>query len=105
MNETEWNGWDELIDSTTEKLKHIDPNYQIRQIKSKFGELRYYFRPSDGALPIESRIMDDIVDYATYRSQSICERCSKGGKTVVVNHWLYTLCPDCEKHVKERKFF
>ena len=39
-------GWYQLIVDCDKELTAIDPNYQILQIKQKFGGLRYYFHPS-----------------------------------------------------------
>ena len=39
-------GWYQLVIDCDKELTQIDPNYQIAQIKQKFGGLRYYFQSS-----------------------------------------------------------
>ena len=39
-------GWYQIVVNCDKELIKIDPNYQIFQIKQKFGGLRYYFHPS-----------------------------------------------------------
>ena len=39
-------GWYQIVVDCDNLLTEIDPNYQIAQIKQKFGGLRYYFQPS-----------------------------------------------------------
>ena len=40
-------GWYQIVVDCDNLLTEIDPDYQIAQIKQKFGGLRYYFQPSD----------------------------------------------------------
>lgn len=35
--------WEELIVQLDKDLAAIDPDYQVQQVKEKFGGLRYYF--------------------------------------------------------------
>ncbi len=35
--------WEELIVQLDKDLAVIDPDYQVQQVKEKFGGLRYYF--------------------------------------------------------------
>jgi hypothetical protein len=91
-------GWKEIIDHTHEKLKYIDPDYKIAQIKEKFGGLRYYFDTSlyYGSIPHE--IMEDIVRAAEYEASRTCELCgaSKASDKVEVRVHKYFYFGYCE---------
>ena len=40
-------GWYQLVVDCDKELTGVDPNYQIYQVKEKFGGLRYYIKPSN----------------------------------------------------------
>ena len=40
-------GWYQLVLDCDKELTGVDPNYQIYQVKEKFGGLRYYTKPSN----------------------------------------------------------
>ena len=101
-------GWKNIIDYTHEKLKYIDPDYKINQIKEKFGGLRYYFDSSIYYGTIAYDIMNDIVKAAELEASYTCELCgvrglSKGVETRVHSGLYYTYCKECsDKMVAER---
>lgn len=101
-------GWKDIIDRTHEKLKYIDPDYTIAQIKEKFGGLRYYFDPSVEYGTIAHDIMDDIVRTAEHEASITCENCGATGwgKEVelrIDRGYYYTYCKECsDKFVAER---
>ena len=35
-------GWYNILDELDNKLAYLDPDYQINQVKEKFGTLRFY---------------------------------------------------------------
>jgi len=90
-------GWFPLIAQVHRKLKYLDPDYKIYQIKEKFAGLRYYYSLSNDnhpdALTIAS-IMNDIISVAERRSFAICEKCSKHGYRVKKNYWHKTYCKE-----------
>lgn len=99
-------GWYPLVCSTNEMLSYIDPDYEIHQVKEKYGTLRYYY---GSKLPYEStqnKIMEAIVDRAEYLSSLTCEVCGKArfgeyenlDRTVKLRNsggWVKTLCSPC----------
>lgn len=90
-------GWFPLIAQMNRKLKYIDSNYTVAQIKEKFGGLRYYYTPSEeyiNNISIVPSIMHDIVSIAENKSFNICEVCSKPGQINKNKHWLRTLCTE-----------
>lgn len=101
-------GWKDIIDRTHEKLKYIDPDYTIAQIKEKFGGLRYYFDSSVGYGTVAHIIMYDIVRAAEEEASRTCEICgtNKTGAGVGTREdrgWYYTYCKECsDKHIAER---
>lgn len=88
-------GWYDIIDELLDKLKKIDPDIVILQIKEKFGILRVYVRTSK--IPE----VDKAINMAQNRSESTCERCGKHGITRQVGDWTRTLCTACTRLVIE----
>jgi hypothetical protein len=87
-------GWLPLIKELNEKLAAIDPDYEIGQIKEKFGGLRYYFWSSKEEL-IEK--MYELEAEYEGRSYGICEECGST-ENVTVNGRPYrikTWCSTC----------
>lgn len=103
-------GWKSIIDDTHRKLKYIDPDYKISQIKEKFGGLRYYYdqSPEISYGDIRREIMDDIVRVAEINASNTCELCgaSGSGKNVQIRvhkYWYFGYCQECaDKVIKER---
>lgn len=87
-------GWRKIVEETDEMLAFIDPEYEIQQIKEKFGTLRYYFASDKTGL--ESKIMQSIVEAAEYKSSRTCEICGKYGELRDSRYYIRTLCDACE---------
>jgi len=117
---TEWYtqdwGWAKICDRTDELMKFIDPDYTIRQIKEKFGKLRYYY---DSKFPYDStegQILAIIASNAEEMSRYTCEDCGidrtykKVGdewlptriETKATRYWIKTYCADCRTKDEER---
>ena len=98
-------GWSKLLVDTNRKMNMMWPNYEIHQVKEKFGSLRFYWGISSEDKDWEAldenisrtiyEIMGDIANSAESRSSRICEDCGKFGTTTVLNYWYRTLCPAC----------
>lgn len=96
-------GWYCLINELCYKIDiHIKQNpkleegFIIRQVKEKFGTLRFYYIGGDDTI-------DKLVDAAETESAITCEMCGKVGKTTNINGWLSTLCEEHTKQtIKER---
>lgn len=93
-------GWYKLVIDTHKKLKYIDANYQIHQIKEKFGGLRYYYQSSFPYRSMQNEIMQAIVNNAEQAAERTCEICGTCHykakvETKVRNYWFKTLCRDC----------
>jgi hypothetical protein len=103
-------GWKDIIERTHEKLKYIDPNYNIVQIKEKFGNLRYYYNPSfESYDDIRREIMNDIVLSAEHSASQTCELCGASGwgtnvEIRVHKYWYFGYCQSCaDKYIAERE--
>lgn len=69
-------GWYPLIISIHQELAHIDQNYQILQIKEKFGGLRFYYVSNSK----KHSEIDRIVHFYENKSYEICEVTGKPGQ-------------------------
>ena len=84
-------GWYQLIVDCDKELTAIDPNYQIFQIKQKFGGLRYYFHPSQSDT---SRAMSEVISKYEAIAAQTCEATGKPGVLMKsVTGWYKTLDP------------
>jgi hypothetical protein len=102
-------GWYKLLAETNKQLRYMYPEYQVHQVKEKFGTLRYYWGlphvdELDGE-DLEKReiivnIMSAIEDQASHRSGCTCETCGERGKTRDRGGWLKTLCAVCATEQK-----
>jgi len=93
-------GWKELIEVCHRKLKYIDPDYKIVQIKEKFGGLRYYFSTDLEFGSIAHEIMADIVSSAERMAGRTCESCGTSRHREDVENrsvrgWYKTYCANC----------
>ena len=105
-------GWKTIIKDTHRKLKYIDSDYKIAQIKEKFGGLRYYYYQSfESYDDIRREIMEDIVDAAERKASSTCEKCGtsdyKAGVELRIHRgFYYTNCEECSnKMIEEREAY
>lgn len=98
-------GWFKLLAETNDLMKYMHPNYEIYQVKEKFGELRYYFNlptlETDDEEELKNyekiyKIMQAIARAAEHKSAHICETCGERGR-VRDENWYKTLCYYCAK--------
>lgn len=90
-------GWMPIVMETHRRIKEVCPDYKIQQIKEKYGGLRYYC----------THDMDDdvekIIQEAEDKCAETCERCGKPGELRTDQHWILTLCDECDKKRKEER--
>ena len=88
-------GWHNLVERLHNHLVEIDPNYEIVQVKEKFGSLRFYItRRFD-----EDDLMWIVIQHYEGLSQRLCEVCGEQRfteMTKVVNTAHYG--PRCREH-------
>ena len=82
-------GWYPIIVKLDEQIAAIDPDYEVMQVKEKFGTLRYYCT-GDGEESVFNLIMG-----AEQQSAVTCELCGASGQMHERGYWLRTLCSDC----------
>ena len=78
-------GWFLLLDELCSKIK--DKNAVARQVKEKFGTLRFYV---DG-----DESVHDIVSEYEHKSGETCEDCGEPAKVQSEGGWLKCVCNDC----------
>jgi len=110
-------GWYPVLDELCEKIQEvcnvIGSKFVFKQIKEKYGLARFYFT---NYVEINDVIYDNIdVDFwnhyidslvleAENKTNHLCSCCGKRyRKTIIVNHWIYTLCRKCYNEKGRRK--
>ncbi len=103
-------GWLPYLIQLDEILTLIDPDYQIHQIKEKFGGLRYYAKPSFGSgqhwdQDAKKTVVDDLDDFIRYEAfmaqissaenkcSHSCEVCGKYAE-ISGKRWLRCRCDE-----------
>ena len=86
-------GWMPLLDRLCEDLVRIIREddlrgFQTRQVKEKFGGLRFYVAGG-------SRRTRERIDAAERESMGTCELCAAPGRIVNDDGWHRTLCAPC----------
>lgn len=92
-------GWCELIEALCAHINTVlhdepDTSMAVRQVKEKFGTLRFYYRLY-GASDAMAKLIGAAVDRAEEASGQICERCARSAKVQTNAGWWSTLCPRC----------
>lgn len=89
-------GWHNILLVLHDALRYRNPNYEVTQLKEKFGGLRVYLLGT-------SPEMDELVLFAEALCDKTCEICGlpgtasrRGGSAT---GWITTLCP---QHTAER---
>jgi hypothetical protein len=88
-------GWHRIVLDLDDALSKLDPNYEVHQVKEKWGGLRYYCS-LDGSP--EGRA---LIEAAEAKAAATCESCGQPG-ALVHSSWMKTLCTECVVH-GERK--
>ena len=98
---THEDGWFTIVDRLCATIQwHLDqfphiPQVVAKQVKEKFGGLRFYYEGGDD-------VVDGAVRLAEALSLRTCEDC---GTTVGVGqtrHWVYTRCKTCLEKLGDR---
>ena len=99
-------GWYDLIDNLCKELKNIQNKYPVnivaKQIKEKFGDLRFYYdilnNEEDGEFDSKKIIKEvcDTVSRYELLSAKTCEKCGQPGRLDTSKPWWKTLCDKCK---------
>lgn len=92
-------GWACIVLDLNAALAELSPDYEIYQVKEKFGGLRYYAQPSqewwEDADDESRQKFRNLIDEAERLAEVTCDLCGEPGETVKVSpYWLATRCPD-----------
>jgi hypothetical protein len=79
-------GWDSLIEELHGKIKLLFPDYEVHQIKEKFGTLRYYCSVS------ADPVVRVLIDGAEKSSAVTCQECGAPGQTYTDQGPVSTQC-------------
>lgn len=101
-------GWykilEQLIDQIDsyiqQKYKDKEFDFQIVQIKEKFGGLRFYFDGGDDVIHELTRLAENL-------SYNTCEYCGSNQNIFRSHGWIVTACHDCattHENLKDRKW-
>lgn len=98
-------GWKDLICDLVEKLDATGLNWKIKQVKEKFGALRFYTEIEKGPslmfilsfTDYQAKLeeFNTLVEEAEDRSYHICETCGKAGFQMTIGSLLQVLCKSC----------
>ena len=87
-------GWfrlvSKLFDDLATVVRPTGERLQIRQIKEKFGTLRFYWQGTFDDQTSE-RICE-AVELAEFRSEVTCETCGRRGRLMNTRGWMATSC-------------
>ena len=90
-------GWQKLVELVHNSLtEYLGEDYQVLQIKEKFGGLRYYYT-QPGEVADNQRQKDyarGCVSLAEAVSFYICEECGNPGECRPIGGWYKTLCDE-----------
>lgn len=112
-------GWKNIVEDVDRMLARLDPDYEIHQIKEKFGTLRYYYGTAVEDETIRE-IMDAIISYAEMLSSKVCEGCGNSSyiqktrwgnkfddsavmKETIRGGWFKTICDSCDTEGRYQK--
>jgi len=82
-------GWEPIVLELNLRLAAIDPDYEVHQVKEKFGGLRYY---SSLDMHPEAAV---FIREAERLAAVTCENCGAAGRQRS-GGWVRTLCDACE---------
>lgn len=88
-------GWAELARKMIEKCESVDPNYEIYDLKEKWGSLSVFSNASND-------IINSIETLAENFSKKICCRCGNWA-TKISTGWILPWCDECGKD--EEKYY
>lgn len=83
-------GWYEIVTNADASIAALFPDYEIHQVKEKYGTLRYYC-----SVEGDPRV-EQIIDHAEALSAVTCETCGQPGRLGSNAGWWMTTCDACE---------
>lgn len=94
-------GWIDLVETLCEELKKFDVN--VKQVKQKFGGLRFYVGISTKLSEERQADLWAIIQEAESKSLKICEICGTDKEVSKTEAgFIQSLCPKCKKIENEK---
>lgn len=81
-------GWLRLLDDLCGKIAATGAGIQVRQVKEKYGGLRFYVDRSTPEIYA-------LIEAAEMASFHVCQDCGAPGVRTQLAGWTATLCPAC----------
>jgi hypothetical protein len=91
-------GWHAIIIELDEAIAKHFPDYEVHQVKEKFGGLRYYCSVD------ADETVDALITQAEARASSTCESCGGPGRLCVDRGWYKTTCASCNPGCEPASF-
>lgn len=93
------NGWFGIIEDIIKKAHELDLTINIRQVKEKFGGLRFYYEVVDEEYDDNNtEELAELVREKEDESFETCEQCgTKENVETKGDSWIKTLCPTCRE--------
>lgn len=91
-------GWIHIIAKLHNAVFFMSPNYELVQVKQKFGGLRYYVNlnlDNNQNQTISADIINVLIRYAEIQASQTCEECGEPGELNKSNYWYRTVCKNC----------
>ena len=87
-------GWMFIVERLHKELVSLYPDYQVEQVKEKYGTLRFYVEyPPDAEL--QAKIDVILLKYED-ESAITCQECGSSSATTQEDKgWLFTICDNC----------
>lgn len=96
-------GWFPILARLGADLDAIAPGWSLSQVKSKFGELRFYASAGSDVDGIRQRFADRIRG-AEEEAARTCEECGRPASLwTMPSGWLATLCPACQEAARDAR--
>lgn len=87
-------GWQDLLVRLEEALTHLGAQYELIQLKEKFGSLRYYITVAEGTDPAMNWAIHALIDATEAESARTCEDCGKRATVRGIFGWQRAVCDD-----------
>lgn len=87
-------GWYPILRDLDTDLRQLVPNYEVVQVKEKFGTLSFYIAALENVTDDQFTAVRERIRAAEEQSARTCERCGAPG-SLREGPWLRTLCDEC----------
>jgi len=85
-------GWAVILDDLVRRLNELDVDIEVRQVKEKFGTLRFYFELPEGTDENTRHEVHDIVGTAEVRTSIVCAMCAAPRTKEGTGYWVLYFC-------------